>query len=359
MQTRKLGTFVFVLMFFSGWLGYEPNSAVAQSDLFNRLVEASRNEMAKKGGKVLIGTDWTKDEAKPVLSGFKRDFPFVEAPSFERLRTTEEMQRMLMETQAGRTPPFDILNISHESWPDYKKAGLFPKPAFSYKALVKTLPKGWTAPDPRIVDPEDEYMATTGLARGIAYNKNSVPADKVPKDWKDCLDPAWRGKVVYDPRPKLNSFQHDPKTRQWYLNWLEGLVKNKVVLGRGQTENIEKVAAGEYPIFCGVNYYSTMRAVAAGAPLGFILPDPFAMEFGTQIHVVKWSTTPATTQLFVLWLATKGDQPRYREFPWKPGVDIAPLAKGKYMAVCDVECLNKSTEYIKVHAKILGLPGGS
>jgi ABC-type Fe3+ transport system substrate-binding protein len=268
------------------------------------------------------------------------------------------MQRMLMEARVGRNPPFDILNISHESWPDYAKAGLFPKPLFSYKALIKALPKGWTTPDPRIVDPNDEYMATTGLARGIAYNKNAV-ADKAPKDWKDCLDPLWRGKVVYDPRPKLNSFQHDPKTRQWYLDWLGGLVKNKVVLGRGQTENIERVAAGEYPMFCGVNYYSTMRAIEAGAPLAFVLPDPFAMEFGTQIHVVKWSATPATTQLFVLWLATKGDQPRYREFPWKPGVDIAPLAKGKYMAVCDVECLNKSTEYIKLHSKILGLPGGS
>jgi ABC-type Fe3+ transport system substrate-binding protein len=359
MRTEKRIMVLLVVLFISELFGYQPKMVLAQNDPFSRLVEESRKEMTKKSGKVLIGTDWTRDEAKPVLTGFKKDFPFVEAPSFERLRTTEEMQRMLMETQAGRTPAFDIVNISHESWPNYQKAGLFPKPPFSYKALIKALPKGWTTPDQRIVDPEDEYMATTGLARGIAYNKNLVPATKVPNDWKDCLDPTWRGKVIYDPRPKLNSFQHDSKTRQWYLNWLEGLVKNKVVLGRGQTENIEKVASGEYPIFCGVNYYSTMRAIEAGAPLEFVLPDPFAMEFGTQIHVVKWSTTPATTQLFVLWLATKGEQPRYREFPWRPDVDIAPLAKGKYMAVCDVECLNKSTEYIKIHSKILGLPGGS
>lgn len=359
MPKHKLGIFLLVIILVIGWAASDPIFAQAQAELFNRLVEESGAEMAKKGGKVLLGTDWTVDEVKPVLSGFKRDFPFVEAPSFERLRTVEDMQRMLMETKAGRTPSFDILNISHESWPDYQKAGLFPKPPFSYKALIKALPKGWTTPDPRVVDPEDEYMATTGLARGIAYNKNSVPTDKTPKSWQDCLDPMWRGKVLYDPRPKLNAFQHDPKTRQWYLNWLENLVKNKIVLGRGQTENIEKVAAGEYPLFCGVNYYSTMRAIEAGAPLAFVLPDPFAMEFGTQIHVVKWSKTPATTQLFVLWLATKGEQPLYREFPWKPGVSIASLAQRKYMAVCDVVCLNKSTEYLKTHSKIVGLPGGS
>lgn len=359
MQKAKFRIFLSVITFLIGWGACNPVFVLAQADAFSRLVEDARAEMAKQGGKIVIGTDWTNEEAKPLLSALKKELPFVEAPSFRRLRTTEEMQRMLMETKAGKTPPFDILNISHEAWPDYKQAGLFPKPPFSYKALIKALPKGWTTPDPRVVDPEDEYMATTGLARGITYNKNSVPADKAPKDWKDCLDPMWKGKVLYDPRPKLNAFQHDPKTRQWYLNWLENLVKNKVVLGRGQTENIEKVAAGEFPIFCGVNYYSTMRAAEAGAPLAFVLPDPFAMEFGTQIHVVKWSRTPATTQLFVLWLATKGAQPRYREFPWRSGADIASLAHGKYMAVCDVECLNKSDQYIKTHAKILGLPGGS
>ena len=357
---RKKARILFsVAVLLAGWAGVAPVPLWAQGELFNRMVENSKGEMAKRGGKVVIGTDWTNDEAKPVLNGFKKDFAFVEAPTFERLRTVEEMQRMLMEAKTGRTPALDIANISHESWPDYKKAALFPKPSFSYKALIKALPKGWVTPDPRIVDPQDEYMATTGLARGIAYNRNVVPADKAPKDWKDCLDPLWRGKVLYDPRPKLNAFQHDSKTRQWYLNWLEGLVKNKVVLGRGQTENIEKLASGEYSMFCGVNYYSTMRAIEVGAPLAFVLPDPFAMELGTQFHVLSWSAVPATTQLFVVWLATKGEQPRYREFPWRPGVDIAPLARGKYMAVCDVDCLNKSSQYIKIHAKILGLPGAS
>ena len=206
MSKRKTRNLFWVVMLLGGWAGVAPVPVWAQGELFNRMVENSKGEMATRGGKVVIGIDWTNDEAKPVLSGFKKDFPFVEAPTFERLRTVEEMQRMLMEAKTGRTPALDIANISHESSPDYKKAGLFPKPPFSYKAQIKALPKGWVTPDPRIVDPQDEYMATTGLARGIAYNKNVVPTDKAPKDWKDCLDPMWRGKVLYDPRPKLNAF---------------------------------------------------------------------------------------------------------------------------------------------------------
>src|SRR5262245_41865509 len=196
---KKTKNFLSVVIVLAGWIGAAPAELWAQGELFNRMVENSKSEMGKRGGKVVIGTDWTNAEAKPVLNGFKKDFAFVEAPTFERLRTIEEMQRMLMEVKKGTTPALDIANISHESWPEYKKAGLFPKPPFSYKALIKALPKTWVTPDPRIVDPQDEYMATTGLARGIAYNKNVVPADKAPKDWKDCLDPLWRGKVLYDP----------------------------------------------------------------------------------------------------------------------------------------------------------------
>ena len=330
---------------------------VAQTELVNRLVETSKAEMAKKGGKLFVALEWPEKEAKPTLDAFRKEFSFIKETKFERVRTTEAMQRILLEAKGGRTPPYDIFHASSENWPDFEEAGLFPKPPFSYKQLIKSLPNGWVAPDPRAVDPNDEFIATTGLTRGIAYNKNLVPPDKAPKRWEDCLDPMWKGKVLYDPRPKLTALWYDPKTREAHLRWLKGIVENKVVLGRGQTENVQKVSAGEYSLACGINYHSAVREMDLGAPLTFFFPDPFPMEFGTQIHVVKWSQTPATSQLFVLWLATKGPQPLYRGFPWKPGVRKAALAKGKYMAVCDVDCLRKSEEYNQLHARILGLPG--
>ena len=118
MQKAKFRIFLSVITFLIGWGACNPVFVLAQADAFNRLVEDARAEMAKQGGKIVIGTDWTNEEAKPLLSALKKDLPFVETPSFRRLRTTEEMQRMLMETKAGKTPPFDILNISHEAWPD-------------------------------------------------------------------------------------------------------------------------------------------------------------------------------------------------------------------------------------------------
>jgi hypothetical protein len=76
---------------------------------------------------------------------------------------------------------------------------------------------------------------------------------------------------------------------------------------------------------------------------------------------MKWSQTPATTQLFALWLASGGqsvlEQFAYRGFPWDPKSRKYPLAKGKYVAVCDAECSHRWNDYNKEYADILALPG--
>lgn len=342
-----------------GAIAYDPSAILAQSSLFNRLVNASKAEMATKGGKLSIGLEW-QEGGKPVADAFAEHFSFIREVSFERVTKVDLMFRILMEYKGGRVPKYDVMHTSFETWPTYQEAGVFARPPFSYLELLRSLPPDWSRPDPRIVDPEGYFLATTALARGIVYNKNLVPPDKAPKSWKNCLDPALRGRFLYDPRSKLTALLHDPKTREWFLNWLKGIVENKAVLGRGQTENIDKVAAGEYPIFCGANYHGAMKAIDEGAPLDFIFPEPFPMDFGTQIHVLKWSTTPSTTQLFAVWLATKAqplvEKHGYRGFPWDPNSRKYPLAKGKYVAVCDVDCLKKSEKYDAEHAKILRLP---
>ena len=344
-----------------GSLVYLTSTAVAQSNAFSQLIEAAKTEVEKKGGKLVIGITWTDAQAKPVLEEFKKEFPFIQTISFVRLRTVEQMQRMLMEFRSGRPPDIDIPFISNELWPEYIKEKMFMVPRFPYKDLIRSLPQGWVQPDPRSLDPQGLYMASTGGARGIAYNKNLVRADQAPKGWDDCLDPKWRGKIIYDPRATLAAFQHDPKTRDWFLKWLKGLVANKVVLNRGMGENLEKVAAGEYVISCAANYHNAMPMIDEGAPLVFLLPDPFILDVTTEMHIVRWSTTPAATQLFALWLATRAqpliEKTSYRGFPWIPTSRKYPMAKGKYMAVCGADCAIKLEQYSEEHAKILGLPG--
>jgi len=122
-----------------------------------------------------------------------------------------------------------------------------------------------------------------------------------------------------------------------------------------------KVIAGEFHINCGANYHNAMPLIDDGAPLEFFFPDPFPLDFSSDVRVVKWSKTPATAQLLALWLATKAqpliDKASYRGFPWDPGSRKYPMAKGKYVAICGADCKTKLHEYAKLHANILKLPG--
>lgn len=335
--------------------------AMAQKDLFTQLVAASKAELEKKDGKLIVGFTWPKRQAKPILAAFKKEFPFVKKISYSRTRTVSLAQRMLIQYKGGNPPSIDIPYISNDVWPAYRQEGVFVKPRFPYLELAKSLPKGWPALDPRIFDPKGYYLASTASVRGIAYNKNLIPPDQAPKGWDDCLDPKWKGKIIYDPRPRLTAFQHDPKTREWYLKWLKGLVANGVVLNRGMSENLQKVIAGEYLISCVANYHHAIPMIARGAPLVFIMADPVPMNISTALHIVKWSKTPATTQLMSLWLASKAqpliEKVSYRGFPWDPNSKKYPMVKGKYIAICGPACRNNAQQHAEEHSRILRLPG--
>jgi hypothetical protein len=83
-------------------IAYLPSTANGQGNSFTQLVDAAKNEVEKKGGKLIVGITWTDAQAKPVLEEFKKDFSFIQAISFVQLRTVEQMQRMLMEYRSGR-----------------------------------------------------------------------------------------------------------------------------------------------------------------------------------------------------------------------------------------------------------------
>ena len=362
MQNKRVRAHgLWVMLMIVGFILGNCRVVSAQSSLFGQLQSASKTEMSKTKGKLLIGMEWPAALARPVLAEFTKDNPFISDLKYRRERRVENMQRILVEVQQGKIPDYDILHISSESWDSFEKAGLFPKPPFDYKALAKSLPADWGEVDARGIDPNGYFIAAAGLARGIVYNNQIVPANQAPKEWNDCLDARWKGKFLLDPRNKLQALQHDPKTREFILKWMKGTVANGAVLNRGQTENLQKVAGGEFPLFCGVNYHSAMPLIDKGAPLGFILPDPVPLEFGTQIHVLKWSKTPATTQLLILWMASKGqeviEQKGYRGMPWSPKSRKFQMAKGKYIAICDADCVNRSEQYEKEYADILNLPG--
>ena len=358
MRIRKLRLCAFTMV---GLFLFVVHSAYGAGNAYEQLVAASKAEMEKTGGKLRMSLDWPKADTKNVLPAFSKAYPFVKEISYKREVGIGPFGQFLIQFKQGTNPPYDIMHIASEFQAQYLKEGAFVKPPFSYEELAKFVPAGWPRLDPRGMDPEGNFLATTGNARGNAYNPTLVPKGKEPTSWDACLDPMWKGKFLIDTRNKLQAFQHDPKTREKHLAWVKGIVANGAVLIRGQGTLLRKIASGEYPLSCAVNYHTANRMIDRGVKnLKFVLPDPVPLEIGTRLYVAKWSKTPATTQLWALWISTGGqdvlENYAYRGFPWDPSSKKYPLAKGKYIAICGAECARKWDDYNREFQELLGLP---
>jgi len=331
-------------------------------EVYQKLVTASQGEMAKTGGRLTMALDWPNEHVRAVLLAFREEYPFIREIDYTRETGIGPFGRYLIQFKQGQDPRYDIMHVASEFEDQYWMEGLFIKPPFDYRELSDALPEGWPELDSRSLDEAGNFVSTTGHTRGIVYNRELVSEDQVPTAWEDCLDPKWKGRILLDIRNKLQALQHDPETREAHLEWLRGMMRNQVVLTNRQGVIVGKVASGEFPLACGINYHTVMRIIDSGVKtIGYIQPGPYyPLELGSRIFVGKWSKTPATTQLWALWISTAGqkilERSAYRGFPWIPESRKHEMAEGKHMAICGAECVGKWGDYNTEYQELLGLP---
>jgi ABC-type Fe3+ transport system substrate-binding protein len=329
-------------------------------DPFDQLVSTAKAEMDKKRGNLRMTLDWPDPDAKAILPEFVRAFPFVRNVDYYRETGIGPFGRYLLSFQQGQAPPYDVMHVAAEYQGQYSAANAFVKPPFDYRALSYSLPDGWPKIQDEAYDPQGRFLSTTAMVRGNVWNTRLVRAGREPTTWAACLDPIWRGKVVVDSRNKLQALQFDPHERERHLAWIKGLVQNRATFIDGQGPVLQRVAAGEYPIACGVNYHTAQRMIDDGVRvLKFSLTDTIPLELGTRLFVAKWSETPATTQLFALWLATAGqqalDKAAYRGYPSNPLNRNYPQAQGKYIALCNAPCVAKQEDFDREWDGLIGI----
>jgi len=156
--------------------------ALAQNP-FNKLVDASKAEMAKRNGRLRIALDWPEADTVSVFPEFKKSFPFIREIVYTREGDVDPFANYLIRIKRGEFPEFDIMHVAGEFEIQYEKEGVFVKPPLSYKDLNAYLPQGWPKLDPRTLDPDGYFIGTTGAARGIVWNAKLIPTSKEPKSW--------------------------------------------------------------------------------------------------------------------------------------------------------------------------------
>jgi iron(III) transport system substrate-binding protein len=284
------------------------------------LVEAARSE-----GSVIWQDGLAEAEAKSFIDAFQARYPFIKV-QHSRITGTDSRERLLRELSSG-TVNVDVFDVSGEEVPTFKQADILA--SYDWTSLVDGI-------RPEQLDPDQMLLATLGSVHGIGYNRNLVAAADLPKTWDDLLDPRWQGKLVVDSRPLTYVGLVPAWGEQKVLDFVGKLAAQKPQIRRGQSDSINLMGAGDFPLIAGTYNHSLQLIKDHGAPVDITFPEPVPITLDLFAVAAK-APHPNAARLLVGFMASEGnrylDDTTHRGIPL-PGYDTRPaqLIAGKQLS---------------------------
>ncbi|MDO4641831.1 MAG: iron ABC transporter substrate-binding protein [Neisseria sp.] len=163
--------------------------------------------------------------------------------------------------------------------------------------------------------PNKDWIALSGRARVVVYNKNQISEKDLAKSVLDYATPKWKNRIGYVPTSGAFLEQVIAITKlkgeAAALKWLEGLKENGKLYAKN-TVALQAVENGEVPAALINNYYWYAYAKEKGGAdkinsrLNFIRhQDPGALVTYSGAAVLKGSKNKAEAQKFVDFMAGK------------------------------------------------------
>src|SRR5262245_17533868 len=152
-----------------------------------RAADVALVEAAKKEGKVVWYTTLIVNQAiRPLKEAFEKKYPGVEL-QFARADESPTAAKILAEAQAGRVQA-DVFDGISNMVP-LKRAGIVAPFVSSAAAQIPADMK----------DKDGYWIAILLYVFSPGINTTLVSAQRAPKTYQDLLDPAWRGKMAWNP----------------------------------------------------------------------------------------------------------------------------------------------------------------
>jgi len=160
-------------------------------------------------------------------------------------------------------------------------------------------------------DAEGTWWGTYVTPEVIAYNSEAVPADQVPQDWDDVLDPRWQGKVlIRDPMASgtmrtifgmiihrsLTATNDTAQGFQW-LRRLDAQTKEYVI---NPTMLYQKLARQEGLITLWD--MPDIEALQGRDPIAYVFPRSGTPLVVDGVAVVRGAPNAARAREFVEWI---------------------------------------------------------
>lgn len=261
-------------------------SSAGGADNNDALVKAAQQE-----GSLTLYTAATETAAKAQADAFTKKYNIK--VNMVRLTGAQLTQRVEAEAKASQ-PAADVLVSSD---PVMIKTGIG---AGWLTALDKASIPGYPWKFPSRFLKSDIGSAVVLLQlTGIAYNTDLVKGNDIPKDWKDLLDPKWKGKIgIADLKSSLGY------TAEWQVinkaeggNFLAQLGKQNLKVYASGAPASAALGAGEIPLLADQLITNVVPVKKKGAPVAWVIPDK-TTSLDDYVALVTKAKHPNAAKLF-------------------------------------------------------------
>lgn len=236
--------------------------------------------------------------------------------------------------------------------------------------LLKTIPLArYNPPDfvnysEKHRDTNGAWLSLYGTVATIAWNTRMVKATEVPKDWKDLLDPRWKGRKIGLPAEAFQwyggmvAYMGDQAGRQY----MKALAAQNPQTQAGYTNTSNLLVAGEFPAAI-IRAHRIEDARSKGAPVDWSADaNPIVLSIH-PIGISEKAPHPAAARLFFDFLSSVDGQSLFTEEGFlsshigvKPRFPRMSLDRIKNLAPPDTKVSERIQTWITEHQQTFGIP---
>lgn len=191
--------------------------------------------------------------------------------------------------------------------------------------------------EPRFRSPDGQWIGTSGRARTVVYNTNTLAEADLPDDIFGFCAPEWKGRLGWAPTngsfqafvTALRVVEGEDRAR----DWLECMQANEPEVFPNNSSQVEAVGRGELDIGF-VNHYYLFRFLAEDPDFPARNYHPRSGDTGAMVNVAGIGIVDTTdnreaADAFVAFLLRKSSQEYFNtetnEYPLSADVELNPL----------------------------------
>ncbi len=308
---------------------HKPADAGFKND-YESIVAAAAEEPAMHFCQTFSDEEW-----EAFIAGFKATFPNIKDVETSECNGTEPRERVVVEWKAGRTD-VDLMNVGGDMEERLVREDIGAVPDWSvFDGSPLEMKKENIAFDGRIVQVGSSTDA-------IVFNKSLVSREEVPKSFKECADPKYKGELIVDVRPGtrfalMPHFLGDEGAKEW----AKGVAANEPLWARSSAPITTALLQGERPIACGVQIHGILRGFVKASPdggledgstLDFVVPTDHSNSAGYISPVIATRPNAPNTALLLVAYAAANPEALDKVNPGYGSPWIEGSWKSKYFA---------------------------